>query len=161
MNHISTFIEHYGALAFGPIMFFEALGAPVPAETGLFIASLSAADGKLSLPVFLISSFIGSSLGNFVSYFIGRWGGHALLLKVGKLFKLKPDYITTIERLMDEKGVYFVFFSRFIVVLRQLNGYLAGATRMKFRKFLYANLLGAAAWILVWGAGPYLVVKLF
>jgi membrane protein DedA with SNARE-associated domain len=32
---------------------------------------------------------------------------------------------------------------------------MAGALKMHWLKFVAANIIGAALWTLVWGAGPY------
>jgi membrane protein DedA with SNARE-associated domain len=46
--------------------------------------------------------------------------------------------------------------ARFVVVLRQLNGVVAGSVAMPWPRFLLANALGAALWTTAWGGGSYL-----
>ena len=43
-----------------------------------------------------------------------------------------------------------VVVARFVVVLRQLNGIVAGTTGMPWPHFLAANAVGAALWVGVW-----------
>jgi membrane protein DedA with SNARE-associated domain len=43
-----------------------------------------------------------------------------------------------------------VLTARFVVLLRQLNGLVAGSMRMHFPRFLMANAAGAALWVIVW-----------
>jgi membrane protein DedA with SNARE-associated domain len=47
--------------------------------------------------------------------------------------------------------------ARFVVLLRQLNGIIAGSMKMNPLHFLAANMIGAAGWTLCWGLGPYLL----
>jgi membrane protein DedA with SNARE-associated domain len=50
-----------------------------------------------------------------------------------------------------------VAFARFVNVLRQLNGVVAGTLKMDWRRFVTFNALGAALWVMVWTmAGSYL-----
>jgi hypothetical protein len=46
--------------------------------------------------------------------------------------------------------------ARFVEGLRQLNGVVAGATEMPWRRFVVFNAIGAAAWVGVWATAGYL-----
>ena len=48
-----------------------------------------------------------------------------------------------------------VVVARFVVVLRQLNGIVAGTTGMPWPIFLAANATGAALWVGVWTTLAY------
>jgi membrane protein DedA with SNARE-associated domain len=48
-----------------------------------------------------------------------------------------------------------VVVARFVEGLRQLNGVVAGVTRMPFGKFLLFNAIGAALWVGVWSSAGY------
>lgn len=158
---IEQWIAHYGAFAYFFILYFESFGAPVPGESGLIVGSLMAAAGKLDLSTMLICAFIGSVLGDCTGFAIGHFGGKKLLLKYGHWVKLTPERLEHFQRMLNKRGFLFVATARFIVVLRQLNGLIAGSGGMTFAKFLSANILGAAVWTLVWGGGPYLIKYLF
>ncbi|EJF90523.1 DedA family protein [Bartonella tamiae] len=158
---IEHFLEHYGAYAYFVILFLSSLGLPLPGESGLILGSLLAAAGKIDLTTFLILSFLGTVLGDCVGYAIGRYGGRKLLLKYGRYVKLTPKKLEKFEENLNKRGFYFVVSARFIVVLRQLNGIIAGAGGMKFLIFFIANIIGAVAWITVWGYGPYLIKFFF
>ncbi|UXN07174.1 DedA family protein [Bartonella sp. HY761] len=153
-------IQHYGIFAYFFILYFESLGLPLPGESGLVVGSLLAAAGKLSLPGLLVACFLGSVLGDCTGYAIGHFGGKKLLLRYGYLIKLTPERLDKFENQLNQKGFFFVATARFIVIARQLNGIIAGSGGMAFHKFFIANIIGSAAWTLVWGAGPY-IVKVF
>jgi membrane protein DedA with SNARE-associated domain len=42
-----------------------------------------------------------------------------------------------------------------VVVLRQLNGIVAGTMKMLWLKFLLANATGGLLWTLAWGLGAH------
>ena len=50
------------------------------------------------------------------------------------------------ERLFDRWGARAVFFGRFIALLRIFAGPLAGALKMRYSRFLLANVSGALCW---------------
>jgi membrane protein DedA with SNARE-associated domain len=54
-----------------------------------------------------------------------------------------------------------VLTARFIVVLRQLNGLIAGSDGMPWHRFVVANALGAMLWAGLWSFGPYFFTDAF
>ena len=70
---------------------------------------------------------------------------------------LDANRLKKIEEVFARFGPITVAFARFINVLRQLNGVVAGTLNMNWRHFLIFNALGGALWVLFWGfAGFYL-----
>lgn len=160
IKFLEPYLAAYGVTALFVLVYLESLGAPLPGETAVIAASALAAEGQLSLPYLLVAVFAGAVLGDSTGYGIGRIGGHWVLSRYGPYFKLTAERLEKLEALFRSRGVYIVMTARFVVLLRQLNGILAGSVRMSWWQFLPANVAGAAAWTLVWGAGPYLSVHL-
>lgn len=156
MLTIETYLASYGALALFFIIYIESFGAPVPGESALIASSLLALHGSLSLPAVLLACFAGAVLGDCTGYMIGRFGGRKLLERFGSWIKLTPDRLQYLETEFQKRGIYMVASARFVVILRQLNGIIAGSMHMRFSHFLGANIVGGIAWVAVWGAGPYL-----
>ncbi|UEB22075.1 VTT domain-containing protein [Bordetella holmesii] len=82
-------------------------------------------------------------------------------MRYGHLVKITPERLAALEEQFRKRGLYLVMGARFVVVLRQLNGLIAGSAGMPFHRFLAANVVGALAWTAVWGAGPYLAADVF
>lgn len=156
MHMIEPYIASYGSFALFLIIYLESFGVPVPGESALIASSLLALHGTISLPMVLLAVFAGAVLGDCTGYAIGHFGGRKLLLRYGYLIKLTPERLEKFEVMFDKNGIYVVATARFVVVLRQLNGIIAGSMGMHWPRFLGANIVGAAGWTLVWGAGPYL-----
>ncbi len=157
MSFLDPYIAAYGAWALFVIVYLESFGAPLPGESALIASSLLALRGTLHIEAVLLAVFVGAVLGDCTGYAIGHFGGRRLLTRYGYLVKLTPERLETFEKQFDAKGIYLVATARFVVLLRQLNGIIAGSMRMNFWHFLAANTIGAAGWTLVWGLGPYLV----
>ncbi len=157
MSFLEPYIAAYGTLALFVIVYFESFGAPLPGESALIAGSLLALHGALNIEVVLIAVFIGAVLGDSTGYLIGRFGGRRVILRYGHLVKLTPERLEQFEKIFDSKGIYVVATARFVVLLRQLNGIVAGSMKMNPLHFLAANIVGAAGWTLVWGLGPYML----
>jgi membrane protein DedA with SNARE-associated domain len=153
-------IVAYGVIAVFVIVYFESLGAPLPGESALIAISALAAKGDVSIAQALLAVWAGAVLGDSTGYLIGRLGGRPLLQKHGPRVGLTSDRLATMERLFREKGAWIVLSARFVVLLRQLNGVIAGSVSMPWPRFLVANAIGAALWTAVWGLGPYLLADI-
>jgi len=159
MQEIQHYIAAYGSLAVFVVIYLESMGAPLPGETLVVATSALAAHGTISLTVALIAIFCGAVLGDSTGYAIGHYGGNRLLRRFGSYVKLTPERLDRLEQLFKRRGAYIVATARFVVVLRQLNGLVAGAVHMPWWRFLAANVVGAALWTAAWGLGPYVIGK--
>ena len=71
------------------LMAIESSFIPFPSEIVIPPAGYLAAQGKMNLLLVIISGIIGSIIGAYVNYFIAKWFGEAVFLKIGKPFGLK------------------------------------------------------------------------
>jgi len=147
---LEGFVRQYGALAVLPILAIEAVGAPVPGETLLIFASVLAGRGELSWSAILIFGWIGSVLGDNLGYLIGRKLGRATILRYGTKVGLNEERLQSIEAIHGRFGATTVVFARFVSILRQLNGVMAGTLEMPWWRFLVLDALGAALWVTAW-----------
>lgn len=161
MSTLHHILIEYGPWALFACLYLESMGLPVPGESAVIASSLLAAHGEMSFPAMLIAVFLGSVLGDSTGYAIGRFGGRKLLLRYGHLVKIGPERLAQLEEQFHKRGIFLVMGARFVVVLRQLNGLIAGSAGMPFHRFLAANIVGALLWTAVWGAGPYLAADVY
>ena len=148
------FIAAYGAVALFLCMTLESLGAPVPGESAVIAASAAAA-GKLSISAVAVAAFAGAVLGDNIGYLIGRRVGRPVILRFGARFGVGEAQLAKAEALARRHGPVMVVFARFVVLLRQLNGIVAGTTGMHWATFGIANAVGAALWVGVWTTLAY------
>lgn len=154
-------IASYGVLALFVVLYFESFGVPLPGESALITVSLLAARGDPAIGHVVLAAWLGAVLGDSTGYLIGRVGGRPLLLWLAPRIKLTPDKLARVETLAREKGFVMVTTARFVVILRQLNGILAGTIGMPWPRFALANAVGALAWAAFWGLGAYFFADLF
>jgi membrane protein DedA with SNARE-associated domain len=154
-DHIAHLIATYGFLAIGVIIALESVGLPVPGESVLVLAALSAAHHGHSITAVIASAALGAMLGDNVGYWIGREFGYRLLRQYGSRVGLSPNKIKLGQYLFLRHGSTVVFLGRFVAVLRVLAAVLAGINRMDWRRFLLANAAGAILWASAVGFGAY------
>jgi membrane protein DedA with SNARE-associated domain len=137
-------------LVVGVVVGIESLGIPLPGEIVLVSAALLSSRHELAVnPVGVgVAGVIGAVLGDSTGYAIGRRLGMPLFDRLGRRFPrhFSPGHVMFAERLFDRWGSRTVFFGRFIALLRIFAGPLAGALKMRYARFLTANVSGAICW---------------
>jgi membrane protein DedA with SNARE-associated domain len=98
-------------------------------------------------------------LGSTIGFWIGSRYGYTLLLRYGSYIGLTETRIKIAQYLFRRRGMVVVLIARFVAVLRSIVGFIAGANRMPFAKFMIANSSGAVAWAIVYGLGAYYLGK--
>ncbi len=132
------------------IAFSESLaliGAFIPGTILIVVFGFLAAHGDLNVWTLIIVSAVGAILGDSTSYFLGTKGT--------RLFN-RENRILNISHL--EKGRQFfarygdrsIFIGRFVGVLRPIVPFVAGASRMKMRIFLFWNVVSGVSWSIVY-----------
>jgi membrane protein DedA with SNARE-associated domain len=148
-------IHDYGYLAVSGGLVLENFGLPVPGETLLISGAIAAAQGTLDIWILLLLAWAAAVLGQTIGWAIGYWGGHRLVAKHGGRVGITADQLARVERYFDRYGGFVIIFARFVVVLRQLNGIVAGTLEMGWARFLLLNAVGAALWVGWWGLLAY------
>lgn len=134
----------YPALA--ALVFGESAGLPLPGETALLTAGGLAAAGHLALPIVVAVAASAAIAGDTVGYWLGRRGGRAFLMRDGLLADHRRHAVRRADRFFERYGTATVFCGRWIPGVRVVAAVMAGATRMRWRRFAVANATGALAW---------------
>jgi membrane-associated protein len=158
--HISELLAHYGLWGLGVVALI------IFCETGIVIAPFLPGDSLIfTLGAFLASSHISPLLavaiiiaaafsGDCVSYLVGRSSRGQRIVNQRVL---KPHHVIQTRRYFEKYGAATVFISRFIPVVRTLAPFIAGTGQMPARKFMVWNILGGAAWCLLFVTAGYLL----
>jgi membrane protein DedA with SNARE-associated domain len=147
---IAPYLNQYGYVAVGALLLLEDFGVPVPGEAVMIAASVYAGTGRLNIAVVAVVAFVAAVAGDNIGWLIGRHGGRRLLARFGRYVLLPPHRVARAETFFARHGGKIVPLARFVGVLRQANGLIAGMTGMRFPRFLVLNAIGAALWVGVW-----------
>lgn len=152
-SHFTT----HGYITLTVTLLLENAGVPVPGETVLLFASfLASQHQELNLGLIIVVGTVACTIGDNLGYWIGFHGGRPLLHRYQRFFRITEASIARGEDVFDRYGAVTVFFARFVAGLRIINGPLAGVLRMRWRKFVLFNFLGAATWVTVISCVGYL-----
>ena len=151
--HVDEILNAIPALAVylivGGVIGLESLGIPLPGEIVLVSAALLASQHETLNPLWIgVCASAGAIIGDSIGYVIGQKGGPRLFAWAGRKFPnhFGPAHIEKARDLFRRRGMWAVFFGRFIALLRILSGPLAGSLHMPYGRFLTANALGGVVW---------------
>jgi membrane protein DedA with SNARE-associated domain len=155
--NISHLITSYGYWAVFILVGAESLGVPLPGETALILAGAYAGHThRLSPWVIFLVGAAAAVIGDNIGYWIGDKGGYPLARRYGSRIRLDERKLKIARYLFDIHGTKVVFFGRFVAVLRTYAAFLAGTSKMHWRKFLPANAAGGILWAAIYTAASYL-----
>ena len=151
----APFVNKYGYFGVALLLFLESTGIPLPGETTLIIAALFAGLGHLNIFGVILVGITASVIGDNIAFAIGDFGGRKLILRYGKYVFITDERLGNLEDFFKRYGSGVVLVARFIDGLRQLNGFIAGISDMKWAKFLTFNFIGACLWVIAWSSVGY------
>lgn len=149
---INTLLETFGNYAYVGlflIIFAEtglAVGFFLPGDSLLVVAGLFAAAGKLNVWIMLVSLFVAAVVGDTVGYLSGRKVGEAIFSRPKSRF-FNPKHLKKAHQFYEKHGGKTIVLARFVPIVRTFAPIVAGAAKMRYRDFIFYNLLGGALWI--------------
>ena len=152
-------VDHLVRVAGYPLLFVlvmgESSGVPIPGETALITAAVLASRGKLHIELVIPLAAAAAIVGDNIGYLIGRKGGRWLLERPGRFQRQRHEVLAVGEPFFERHGPKAVFLGRFLLGLRVWASWLAGATRMHWRSFLFWNAAGGICWATAVGLIAY------
>lgn len=146
MEHL---LATWGYLALFAVTFLSAMGIPIGSEPAMGYAGALASGAltaaghtHLQLGFVILVAAAGDTVGSVAGYSIGRFGGRPLVDRVGKYILLTHRDLDRAEDWFARRGDPFVFFGRFIPLLRSFVSLAAGLGEMTMGKFLVFTVFG-------------------
>jgi membrane protein DedA with SNARE-associated domain len=155
--NISHLVASYGYWAVFLLVGAESLGIPLPGETALITAGIYAGHTHRLSPwlIFAVAA-AGAIIGDNLGYWIGDKGGYRLARRYGPKVRLDERKLKIARYLFDTHGAKVVFFGRFVSILRTYAAFLAGTSKMAWRRFVVANASGGMVWAGIYTLAAYL-----
>jgi membrane protein DedA with SNARE-associated domain len=155
MEWIHELFQQYGYYVVLVGLLLEYIVLPFPGEPTLAYAGFLSHQGDLSLPILIMLSFIGTSVGMTFQYFVGNKLGMPFIQKYGKYVFLTPKKINLTKMWFDKYGYFLIFIAFFIPGVRHFTGYFAGIINLPFRRFAMTIYSGALFWVSFFLIGGY------
>ncbi len=159
-DHLTVLVSTYGLWVYAILFLivFAETGFVVtpflPGDSLLFAAGALAATGAMNFALLILILFVAAVLGDTVNYSLGNYFGIKVFKEDAKIFKMK--YLRKTEDFFEKYGGKTIIIARFVPIVRTYAPFVAGASSMHYRKFIFYNLFGGAVWVLLFVGVGYL-----
>ena len=156
LPNIEKLIEDAGE-ALGPytyvlvgVMAFLETGAFVgliaPGEFTIILGGVVAGQGRIDVVALLALVWVCAVAGDTVSFWLGRRLGRGFLERNGPRFGINAARLAQVEKFFDRHGGKAILIGRFVGIVRAVAPFLAGSSRMPYRRFVPYDVIGAGLW---------------
>lgn len=128
---------------------------PIPSEVVMLFAGFAVADHaashanhQLTLLGIVLAGLLGTLVGSWVAYGVGRGGRLELLERHGGKLHMGPSQIQRADRWFRRYGERIVLFGRVIPLIRAFVSLPAGVARMPLLRFSVLTVIGSIPWVL-------------
>ena len=126
------------------------LGFVAPGEFTIIFGGVLAGEGTLSIQLLIGITWASCVIGDAIGFTLGRRLGRNFALKHGPKLRITEERFEKVEAFFHRHGGKTVFIGRWIGLVRPLMPFLAGASRMSYRRFAPYDVLGAGLWSATW-----------
>lgn len=155
LAHLEPLLDYGGYWMLALLVALDNVLVPVPGQTMLVVAAVYAGTGRMNVFAVAVVAWVAATVAGELGYLLGQWQGTALVHRYGRYVRLTEERYARAEDYYRRRGVWIVLVARFVDVLRQTSGVLAGTNRLPHARFSVANAAGAALWTAVWTALGY------
>jgi membrane protein DedA with SNARE-associated domain len=157
-DFILEWIARGGYLGIVALMALENIFPPIPSEVIMGLGGMAVARGQMQLGWLLLAGTVGSVIGNYVWYALGRKFGYRGLKpfvdRWGRWLTVDWQDVEAITRFFHDRGGWVIFVFRFMPSFRTIISLPAGMAKMPRWRFLVATSAGTTIWnIILAGAG--------
>lgn len=149
------FVRDAGLPAVFALMAIGSACIPIPSEVVMLFAGFAVADPgssgahhHLTMVGIVLAGLLGTLVGSWAAYAVGRGGRLELLERHGHLVHMGPAQIDRADRWFQRYGQPTVLFGRMIPLLRAFVSLPAGVARMPLLRFTVLTLIGSIPWVL-------------
>jgi len=147
LDFISANMEQFSYAGIFGLLFFSSVGLPAPEEVILIIAGYLVSAGLVNIWGAMIAAFFGVFLGDNLAYHIGFKKGEGFLRGLVGRFKISSRQFSRAKSFLDCHCTKAIFLSRFLLGVRFLMPYMAGAFKLPRAKFTTGAGLAALIWV--------------
>jgi membrane protein DedA with SNARE-associated domain len=150
LAHLEPLLDRGGYWMLALLVGLDNVLVPVPGQTMLIVAAVYAGTGRMNVFAVAVVAWVAATVAGELGYALGRRQGTALVHRYGRYVRLTEERYARAEEYYRRRGVWIVVIARFVDVLRQTSGVLAGINELGRPRFTAANVAGAALWTAVW-----------
>jgi len=154
---VLPYILLYKYLAIFCVTLIAALAFPIPPGTLLMASSAFASQGYLSFFWVVVFGSLGNIVGDNIGYWLARYYGKQVLIKLGFRKMLESDNYMKVEQRFKRRPGLIIFITRFEVFANLAVNILSGLSKVPYRKYLFFEVTGEVVQVLLYCSIGYLV----
>ncbi|MBO9009413.1 DedA family protein [Listeria monocytogenes] len=147
---ITSIMADFGYIGIFVLIMVENLFPPIPSEIILTFGGFMTTVTSLNVVMVIIVATLGSVVGAILLYKVASYFGKErltkIVLKYGRILRLKESDIERAESFFLKYGSWAVFLCRMIPLIRSLISIPAGMTKMKMSRFLILTTAESLLW---------------
>ena len=148
------FLQSWGYVAIILFGVLEAACIPISSELTFLLGGALASSGMsathhLNLALVIILGTLAEMVGSYVSYGVGRVGGHSLVHRWGKYVLVTQADVARAERFLVGRGWWAVPVARMLPFVRAFASIVAGIVEVPPLRFGLLSLLGTFIYVVV------------
>jgi membrane protein DedA with SNARE-associated domain len=154
VNETSHFVRDAGLPGVFALMALGSACIPIPSEVVMLFAGFavanpgqSASHHHLTMLGIIIAGLLGTMVGSWVAYGVGRGGRLELLERHGSKVHMGPAQAARADRWFQRYGEPTVLFGRLVPLVRAFVSLPAGVARMPLGRFTVLSLIGSIPWV--------------
>jgi membrane protein DedA with SNARE-associated domain len=164
VNTLSHVVRDGGLPAIFGLMAISAACIPIPSEVVMLFAGFAVADPgqsgagahhHLTITGIIVAGLLGTMVGSWAAYAVGRGGRLELLERHGHLLHMGPAQIRRADAWFARYGEATVLFGRAIPLIRAFVSLPAGLARMGIARFSILTAIGSAVWVVALALAGY------
>ncbi len=132
---LESMIASYGQIGLLIAMIIQTIIAPIPSEVLLFFY------GAIGIKIIDVVIFggLGTIIGAIIAFYIARVGGKPIIAKL-----IGSKWVGHVDSWVERNGTKAILFTRLVPIIPfDLISYMSGITKLKFRNYLFATVVGA------------------
>lgn len=155
VNETSHFVREAGLPGIFALMAISSACIPIPSEVVMLFAGFAVADPgqsashhHLTMVGIVLAGLLGTIVGSWVAYAVGRGGRLELFERHGDKLHMGPAQIARGDEWFQRHGEMAVLFGRVIPVVRAFISLPAGIAKMPLGRFTVFSLIGTVPWVI-------------
>ena len=122
------------------------VGLIAPGEFTVILGGVIAGQGEINVTLLLALTWLSAFLGDTTSFVIGSRLGRGFLEKHGPRVKITHARLEQVEGYFAKHGGKTILVGRFIGLVRALAPFIAGSSKMPYRRFAPYSVIGTGLW---------------
>src|SRR5690242_8414986 len=154
VNETERFVRDAGLPGIFVLMALSSACIPIPSEAVMLFAGFAVADPSqsgashhMTMTGVVLAGLIGSMVGSWLAYAVGRGGRLELFERHGARFHMGRAQINRADRFFQRYGEPTVLFGRMIPLVRAFVSLPAGIARMPLGRFTVFSFIGTIPFV--------------